>query len=181
MKEAWHDRRTRNVPAERSAPRAALHLAAPAVKKGGRASKVFGALVLLALLGGLGLGTWRYVTLRNQTLGDAQEKRDFRPRRSRCHHRAELEKIIVSLPATTQAFTTANIFARASATISKRVADIGDSLQNRRPLGRNYRPRARSSDCAGAGNALQTEAAVNQAQANLELARVTRGHATVRS
>ena len=143
------------------------------VKKGGRAGKVFGVLVLLALVGGLGLGTWRYVTLRNQTLGDAQEKRDFRPSVRVVTIEPSSENIIVSLPATTQAFTTANIFARASGYISKRVADIGDHFKTGELLAEITAPELDHQISQAQATLSQTEAAVNQAQANLELARVT--------
>ena len=70
-----------------------------------------------------------------------------------CASRQVRARRVITLPATTSAFTTANIFARASGYIEKRNVDIGDQGEGRRASRRDHRARARPSDRAGAGHA----------------------------
>lgn len=145
----------------------------PSPKKRGWAGKLFGAVVILALAGGLGLGAVRYAKQQNETQADAKELRDFQPTVRVVTIEPSSDQVIVSLPATTQAYTTANIFARASGYISKRVADIGDHFKAGDLLAEITAPELDHQIAQAKATLGQTEAAVNQAQANLELARVT--------
>ena len=61
--------------------------------------------------------------------------------------------VVVTLPATTSAFATANIFARASGYIDKRNVDIGDRVKEGQLLAADHRAGARSPDRAGRGHA----------------------------
>lgn len=145
----------------------------PAPRKRGWAGRLFGAFVVLALAGGLGAGTWRYMAQRNETLADAKEQRDFKPSVRVVTIEPSPEQVVVALPATTAAFTTANIFARASGYISKRIADIGDKFKAGDLLAEITAPELDHQISQAQATLAQTEASVNQAQANLELARVT--------
>ncbi len=87
---------------------------------------------------------------------------------SRGHGRAELGERHRLAPAATAAFTTADIFAQRQRAISKRIADIGVNFQQGDLLAEITAPEldARLPSAGGIG---QTQAAINQAQANLEL------------
>jgi RND family efflux transporter MFP subunit len=142
-------------------------------KKRGWAGRVFGVLVLLALAGGLGFGALRYTDREKQVMADAQHRQDFAPTLRVVTVEPSSESVVVSLPATTAAFTTANIFARASGYISKRIADIGDNFKAGDLLAEITAPELDHQIAQAQATLGQTQAAINQAQANLELARVT--------
>jgi RND family efflux transporter MFP subunit len=142
-------------------------------KKRGWAGRVFGLLVLLALAGGLGFGALRYTDREKQVMADTQHRQDFSPSLRAVTVEPSSESVVVSLPATTAAFTTANIFARASGYISKRIADIGDNFKTGDLLAEITAPELDHQIAQAQATLGQTQAAINQAQANLELARVT--------
>jgi RND family efflux transporter MFP subunit len=79
----------------------------------------------------------------------------------------------VSLPATTLAFSTANIFARASGYIAKREADIGDHVKQGQMLAEIVAPELDQQIAQGEATLGQLKAALQQAQANRDLAKVT--------
>ena len=76
-----------------------------------RGGWVLGGVVLLALVGALSLGMWRYVAQHRETLAVAEQHRNFVPRVRVGTVRASSDAVVVSLPATTSAYTSANIFA----------------------------------------------------------------------
>jgi RND family efflux transporter MFP subunit len=83
------------------------------------------------------------------------------------------ETITVSLPATTQAFTTANIFARASGYIDKRPADIGDRVKAGQLLAEITAPEL-DHQIEQANATLELDrATLRQNQANMDLAQIT--------
>ncbi len=93
----------------------------------GRRAAYFGLGVVLARsLAPSACGGWSSYTETRNALETSQRHRDFVPAVRVAEVRDSGDTISVSLPATTQAFTTANIFARASGYIDKRPADIGD-------------------------------------------------------
>jgi RND family efflux transporter MFP subunit len=79
----------------------------------------------------------------------------------------------VTLPGTTSAFATANIFARASGYISKREVDIGDRVKAGQLLAQITAPELDHQISQAEATLAQTEAALRQSQANAELAGVT--------
>lgn len=95
---------------------------------GGRAT-LLGLAVLLLLAGGLGLGAWGAYNQQQSALQAAQRRQDFVPTVQVAEVHDAGPTISVSLPGTTQALTTANIFARASGYIDKRPVDIGDRVK----------------------------------------------------
>ena len=87
--------------------------------------------------------------------------------------RASGDTQIVSLPATTLAFESASIFARASGYISKRYVDIGSQVKQGQLLAEITAPELDHQIAQAEGSLAQLEAALRQADANRELARVT--------
>ncbi|HUN47275.1 MAG TPA: efflux RND transporter periplasmic adaptor subunit [Stellaceae bacterium] len=131
-------------------------------------------LGLLALLIAiLGFGIWQHYR-RYQTVMTAQQQ-----------HRANLPGVrvdavrasadiqVVSLPATTLAFESANIFARASGYISKRTVDIGSPVKEGQLLAEITAPELDHQIAQAEGNLAQLEASLRQTEANRDLARVT--------
>jgi len=80
---------------------------------------------------------------------------------------------VVSLPATTSAFSAANIFARASGYIEKREVDIGDHVKAGQLLAEIVAPELDHQISQAEATLGQLQAALQQAQANRELAKVT--------
>ena len=74
--------------------------------------------------------------------------------------------MLVSLPATTSAFTTANIFARASGYIDKRNVDIGDRVKEGQLLAEITAPELDHQIAQAEATLKQTEATLRQNQAN---------------
>jgi RND family efflux transporter MFP subunit len=81
--------------------------------------------------------------------------------------------IRITLPATTQAYTAANMFARSSGYISKRNVDIGDRVKKGDVLAEIYAPEIEYQLAQAEATLLQNQATVRQMMANMELARVT--------
>lgn len=97
-------------------------------KLGWRAA-VFGGLVLLLLAGAVGMGAYNAYRKQQSAQETANRNRSFVPTVQVAEVRDAGQIISVSLPGTMQAFTTANIFARASGYIDKRTVDIGDKVK----------------------------------------------------
>jgi RND family efflux transporter MFP subunit len=79
------------------------------------------------------------------------------------------------LPATTLAWTVANIFARASGYIDKRHVDIGDHVKDGQPMVEITAPELDHQISQNEATLVQLRANLQQAQANLVLAQVTWG------
>jgi RND family efflux transporter MFP subunit len=131
--------------------------------------------VLLTLAGALAFGTSRYLEQQRQVQATAQQQRDFVPTVRVATVRASDPISLVSLPATTSAFATANINARASGYIEKRYVDIGDHVRKDQLLAEITAPELDHQISQAEHTLGQNKAAVQQVQANLDLARVTWG------
>jgi RND family efflux transporter MFP subunit len=81
--------------------------------------------------------------------------------------------VLVTLPATTSAFSVANMFARASGYIDKRFVDIGDRVKEGQLLAEIVAPELDHQIAQAEATLGQLRAAVEQAQANKNLAQVT--------
>lgn len=90
---------------------------------------LLGVLVLLLLAGAVGMGARNAYRQSQSALDTANRNRVFVPTVQVAEVRNAGQTINVSLPGTTQAFTTANIYARASGYIDKRPVDIGDKVK----------------------------------------------------
>ncbi len=138
-----------------------------------RGGWALGGVVLLILVGALSLGTWRYVAQHRETLTVSEQHRNFVPRVRVGTVRASSDAVVVSLPATTSAYTSANIFARASGYIEKRNVDIGDHVKAGQLLVQIVAPELDHQIAQAQATLAQLNAAVTQAQASYDLAGIT--------
>jgi RND family efflux transporter MFP subunit len=123
----------------------------------------------------LGFGAWGHYSQSREVAATAQEHRDFVPSVRIATVRPNADSVVVSLPATTLAFSVANIYARASGYIDKREVDIGDHVKGGQLLAQITAPELDHQIAQAAATLVQLKAAVEQSQANLELAQVTWG------
>jgi RND family efflux transporter MFP subunit len=143
-----------------------------AVRRGyGAASLGLGAFLLLA--GALALGGWGALEQQREVLATAERHRDFVPKVRVAEVKASDDTINVSLPATTLAFTTANIFARASGYIDKRNVDIGDHVKKGQLLAEIAAPELDHQIVQAQATLELDRATLRQNQANRDLAQIT--------
>jgi RND family efflux transporter MFP subunit len=140
-------------------------------RSGGRL--LFGAAVLLLLIGGLGAGAWRHYQAQLRVAATAEQNRDFVPSVRVAAVRASGGFTTVSLPATTTAFEAANIFARTSGYIEKRYVDIGDRVKAGGLLAEITAPELDHQITQAQATLTQDQATLQQTQASRELAQVT--------
>lgn len=126
---------------------------------------VFGAAVLF--------GTWTHYVQARAVAATAEQQRDFVPSVRVATVHASDGQTVVSLPATTSAFSVANIFARASGYIGTREVDIGDRVKAGQLLAEIVAPELDHQIVQAEATLVQLKASLQQAQANSELARVT--------
>jgi RND family efflux transporter MFP subunit len=143
-----------------------------AARRGRRARLlVLGVAVVLA--GALTSGAWNYLTQYRQSAAAAEQERDFVPLVRVASVVPGDEIQTVKLPATTSAFATANIFARASGYIAKREVDIGDRVKQGQLLVEIVAPELDHQIAQAEATLGQLKSALQQADANRELAKVT--------
>lgn len=148
-------------------------IAAPPAEKRRQVGRI--AAVSLVLVAGAALvfGAWNHYEQRRQVLATAEQARDLVPQ-VRVQTIEPSDKIeVVKLPATTSAFASANIFARASGYISKREVDIGDHVKAGQLLAEIVAPELDHQIAQAEATLAQLNWALQQAQANRELAKVT--------
>jgi len=143
----------------------------PATRR--RHGPLLGAGVVLTLTGALVAGGWRYGVQERAVAATAQQQRDFVPNVRVAAVRASAASVPVTLPATTSAFAVANIYARASGYIEQRKVDIGDRVKEGQLLAQIVAPELDHQIAQAEGTLGQLQAAVRQAQANVDLAQVT--------
>src|ERR1700720_1936178 len=98
-------------------------------RRSGPGRRLLGLGALLLLLGGLALGVWRHYARHLEVTAAAEQHRDFVPSVLVEAVRASANTMSVTLPATTNAFQAANIYARASGYITERNVDIGSHVK----------------------------------------------------
>ncbi len=133
-----------------------------------------GLIVLLLLGGGLVYGYWRNETENAQVLSSAEKRRNFVPTLEVAKVKPSDPTITTTLPATTLAYTTANIYARVSGYIQQRNVDIGDRVQEGDVLVEISAPEIEHQLAQAEATLAQTEATHKQLIANRELAKVTK-------
>ena len=138
-----------------------------------RWGRLCGLGVLVVLLLALSYGAWRNYVQHRQVLETAQKSRDLIPALNVAKVKASDAVIKVTLPATTSAFTMANIYARVSGYISKRNVDIGDRIKEGELLVEISAPEIDHQLAQAEATLAQNKAAVQKILANKELARVT--------
>jgi len=146
---------------------------APPVKKRSRGGRIAGVGLVLIATTALASGAWSHYAQQRQTLAAAEQERDFVPqvRVAAVEPSGAIQR--VTLPATTSAFATANIFARASGYIGKREVDIGDHVKTGQLLAEIVAPELDHQIAQAQATLAQLNWALQQAQANRELAKVT--------
>jgi RND family efflux transporter MFP subunit len=127
----------------------------------------------LLLAGGLAFGATRYYTQYREVMATAEQRRSFVPSVRVATIRPSDRTTLVTLPATTLAFSAANLYARASGYIGKRNADIGDRVKEGRLLAAISVPELDHQIGQNEATQVQLQETLLQAQANLELAQVT--------
>jgi RND family efflux transporter MFP subunit len=137
--------------------------------------RLLGLGVFLVLAAALALGAWRSYSQHRETIATSEQHRDFVPSVRVAAVRASDGNVVATLPATTSAFSVANIFARASGYIDKRDVDIGDRVKDGQLLVQIVAPELDHQIAQAEATLGQLKAAMQQAQANMELARVTWG------
>ena len=138
-----------------------------------RGARLLGLGVLLIIVGVLAAGGWRYHAQQRDAIAVAQQRRDFVPTIRVAKINSADAIAIAQLPATTLAFTAANVFARASGYIEKRYVDIGDRVTQGQLLAEITAPELDHQIAQAEATLAQLQAAQLQAQANLDLAQVT--------
>src|SRR5262249_2119701 len=135
--------------------------------------RVLGLGALLLLVAGLALGASRSYSQQRQAIAAAEQIRDFVPSVRLGPVQASDATVLISLPATPSAFSVANMYARASGYIEKRYVDIGDRVKEGQLLVEIVAPELDHQIAQAEATLVQLRAAVEQAQANKNLAQVT--------
>jgi RND family efflux transporter MFP subunit len=145
----------------------------PPVKKGGWGGRIAAFGVVVIATAALGTGAWSHYAQQREVIATAEQERDFVPqvRVATVEPSSPIE--VVKLPATTSAFATANIFARASGYIGKREVDIGDHVKTGQLLAEIVAPELDHQISQAEATLAQLKSALEQAQANRVLAQVT--------
>ncbi len=142
-------------------------------KRRGRGGRLAGLAVGMGLFGALVFGAWGHYVQDSGVAAAAQARSDLVPSVRVATVQPSGSNIAVSLPATTLAFSTANIFARASGYVAKREADIGDHVKQGQLLAEIVAPELDQQIAQGEATLGQLKATLQQAQANRDLAKVT--------
>src|SRR5271165_5198035 len=141
-------------------------------RRSGSGRRLFGFGALLLLLGGLAIGVWQHFARHLEVTAAAEQHRDFVPNVRVEAVRASPGTISVTLPATTNAFEAANIYARASGYIAQRNVDIGSRVKAGDLLAAITAPELDHQIAQAEASLAQAKASRRQTKANRELARV---------
>ena len=148
-------------------------------RRRGSGRRLLGLGALLLLLGGLAVGVWRHYALHLEVTAAAEQHRDFVPTVRVEAVRTSPGTMSVTLPATTNAFEAANIYARASGYITERNVDIGSRVKAGDLLAAITAPELDHQIAQAEASLAQAEASRRETKANRELARVTWGRDSV--
>ncbi|MBS3649076.1 efflux RND transporter periplasmic adaptor subunit [Pseudaminobacter sp. 19-2017] len=130
-------------------------------------------VALLLLAGAIAFGAWRYYQREQQVTATAEQQRGLVPSVRVATVEANPGIVSVSLPGTTAAFATTGIYARASGYIAKRNVDIGDRVKAGDLLAELSVPELDDQISQNEALLNQLNAALEQVQANRDLAQVT--------
>jgi RND family efflux transporter MFP subunit len=142
-------------------------------EKRGRRGRLTVLGVAIVLAGALTAGAWTHLTQYRLSADAAEQERDFVPQVRVASVEPSSAIDVIKLPATTSAFATANIFARASGYIAKREVDIGDRVKQGQLLVEIVAPELDHQIAQAEATLGQLKWSLQQAEANRELAKVT--------
>lgn len=151
--------------------REAENEAPPAKKPRGRRIAAVG--LVLVTTAALASGAWSHYAQQRQINANARQEQDFIPQVRVAAVQPSDDIELVTLPATTSAFASANIFARASGYIAEREVDIGDHVKQGQLLAEIVAPELDHQIAQAEATLDQLRWALTQAEANRELAKVT--------
>jgi len=134
---------------------------------------VLGAAIAALVAGTFAVGGWQLYAREEAASANAALRRNFVPKVRVVEVMPTSGELVVSLPATTSAFTAANILARASGYIATRSVDIGDRVRAGDQLATIVAPELDHQISQAEATLSQLEAAAKQARANQKLASVT--------
>jgi RND family efflux transporter MFP subunit len=140
-----------------------------------RGHYLFGLGAFLLLAGGVAIGEARSYSQQREVTATAARARDLVPSLRVATVQASDAAVPITLPATTSAFSVANMYARASGYVEKRYVDIGDRVKEGQLLVEIVAPELDHQIAQAEATLGQLKAAVKQAQANKNLAQVTWG------
>jgi RND family efflux transporter MFP subunit len=144
------------------------------IQRASRAGRVLlGLGALLILSGAVSFGAWRHYQADAAVMATAEQIRDFVPTVRTAAVRASPRTMSVTWPASTLAFTAAEIYARATGYIFTRNVDIGSRVTKGDLLVELAVPEQVDQISQNEATLNQLRSALNQAQANLKLAQVT--------
>jgi len=129
--------------------------------------------VLVLLTAALAFGAQGYYARSREVAATAAQLRDFVPQVRVATVEASDSVVLVNLPATTAAYQSVNMFARASGYIETREADIGDHVKQGQLLAKISVPELDDQISQAEATLVQLQAALKQAQANADLAQTT--------
>jgi RND family efflux transporter MFP subunit len=136
---------------------------------------LFAVGTLMFLCVALGIGSWQHYRLHTQVMATAEQRRDFVPSVRTERVRASPSTIAVTWPGTIEAFAQADIRGRASGYISRREVDIGSRVKSGQLLAEITAPELEYQIAQAEGTLAQMRAALEQAEATRDLAKVTWG------
>jgi RND family efflux transporter MFP subunit len=129
----------------------------------------------LLLAGGLSLGAWGAHSKLQDVMATARQEHDFVPRLRIATVEASPGTVSIALPGTTEAFSAANIYARATGYIARRNVDIGDRAKAGNLLAELAVPELDDQIAQGEATLNQLKSTLEQDEAGLRLAQVTWG------
>lgn len=146
------------------------------IQRASRAGRVLlGLGALLILSGAVSFGAWRHYRADAAVMATAEQIRDFVPTVQTAAVRASPPTMSVTWPASTLAFTAAEIYARATGYIITRNVDIGSRVKKGDLLVETTAPEIEHQIAQAEATLAQNRATLQQMQANRDLARVTWG------
>jgi RND family efflux transporter MFP subunit len=148
-------------------------------RSSGFGRRLLGLGAILLLFGALAFGVWRHYTRHLDVIAIAEQHRNFVPSVRVAAVRASAGTMSVTLPATTNAFQAADIFARASGYVTERDVDIGSHVKAGDFLAVITAPELDHQIAQAEANLAQAKASRRQVKANRELARVTWGRNSI--
>jgi RND family efflux transporter MFP subunit len=143
----------------------------------GARRKTFRMFLVAALIvgGGVAFGMWRHAAAEAEVNTTSEARRSIVPAVRVAAVRANDDMMAARLPGSTEAFEAANIMARITGYVAKRSVDIGDRVTAGQVLAEIAAQELDHQIAQAQATLALNHAALNQAQANREIANVTWG------